>query len=239
METIRIDEIQVLIVDDNRNNLQIIAHVLQKAGYQVITATEGQKALELAKEKSPDAVLLDIMMPRMDGFEVCQKMRMIEHIKQIPIIFLSAKDEDTDIEAGFEMGGTDYIIKPFHERILLARLQAHIERGYYSRHLYRSNQVLREQNHTLIQLQGELENLNRKLDLQIQKNLHLLSTINDKVRNPLAVAISLIDMSGVPEGEIIIKELKRIDDVIDNLDRNIVESDRVHETMRKYQDHGE
>lgn len=236
MEYIKNEDILVLIVDDNKNNLQIIAQVLHKAGYQVMMSTDGPHALELACEKTPDAILLDIMMPDMDGFEVCRRLRLMDTISQVPILFLSAKDEDANIENGLEIGGTDYITKPFHERVLLARLKAHVERGYLLRNLTTSNQILQEKNHTLVEMKKELERMNRQLDLQIQNNLHLLATVNDQVRNPLAVAISLIDMNKFANGETIIQELKRIDTVIDTLDRGMIESDKIRDYIKRYQD---
>lgn len=235
MENIRNEDVLVLIVDDNKNNLYIIAEVLHRSGYQVVTSTDGPHALELAQERLPDVILLDIMMPGMDGFEVCRQLRMIDAIQYVPVIFLSARDEDTNIETGLEAGGTDYITKPFHETILLARLRAHVERGYYMKNLDISNQVLREKTNDLIEMKKDLEKLNRQLDLQIQKNLHLLAAINDQIRNPLSVAITLLDMNTNPNNDMIIQELKRIDAVIDNLDRGVVESEKVRDYLRKYQ----
>lgn len=236
MEIIQNEDILVLIVDDNKSNLQIIAQVLHKAGYQVMMATDGENALHLASEKTPDAVLLDIMMPGMDGFEVCRRLKKMERFARVPIIFLTARDEDTNIETGFELGGADYISKPFHEQILLTRLHAHVERGYYLDHLYRSNQVLLEKNQALQEMKDELELKNRQLELQIQKNLQLLATVNDQVRNPLSIAISLIDQTENPDNEIIISELKRIDGVIDKLDRESVNSEKVRDYLIKYHD---
>ena len=144
MEYIRNEDIRVLIVDDNKSNLQIIAQVLHKAGYQVIMTRDGPHAIEVAKENPPDIILLDIMMPGMDGFEACRILRTMEQTSLIPIIFLSAKDEDTNIETGFEVGGTDYITKPFHERILIARIRTHVERSYYLRNIQFSNEKGRD-----------------------------------------------------------------------------------------------
>jgi len=236
MEYIRNEDILVLIVDDNKSNLQIIAQVLHRAGYQVMMTTDGPHALELVTTKPPDLILLDIMMPVMDGFEVCRRMRMLKPVSHVPIIFLSAKDEDTNIETGFDAGGTDYITKPFHERILLARVHAHIERGYYLKNLQVSNQVLREKTNTLIGMKNDLEQINRQLDLQIQKNLHILAAVNDQIRNPLAVALSLLEMTGHPNEFLIVQELKRIDAVIDNLDRGVIESDIIRDYLKKYLD---
>ena len=92
MEYIRNEDVLVLIVDDNKDNLYIIAEVLHRSGSQVMTSTDGPHALELAPERPPDIILLDIMMPRMDGLEVCRRLRMLAAVKHVPVIFLSAKD---------------------------------------------------------------------------------------------------------------------------------------------------
>ena len=234
MEYIRNEDIRVLIVDDNKSNLQIIAQVLHKAGYQVIMTRDGPHAIEVAKENPPDIILLDIMMPGMDGFEACRILRTMEQTSLIPIIFLSAKDEDTNIETGFEVGGTDYITKPFHERILIARIRTHVERSYYYRNIQFSNEILREKTESLIEIKKDLELKNRQLDMQIQKNLHLLATVNDQIRNPLAVALSLLDMDTHSKSESIIKELYRIDAVIQNLEKGMIESDKIRDYLKKY-----
>ncbi|NLV27607.1 MAG: response regulator [Methanomicrobiales archaeon] len=234
MEYIRNEEIQVLIVDDNKNNLEIIAHVLRKAGFQVMMASDGPLAIELTKETPPDIILLDIMMPGMDGFEVCKILRKMDKTSTVPIIFLSAKDEDSNIETGFEVGGTDYITKPFHERILIARVRIHIENGFYLRNLQHSNDILREKTELLIEVKKNLEKKNRQLDLQIQQNLHLLATVNDEIRNPLTVALSLLDMDKHAKSEMIVQELYKIDNVINNLERGVLESDKIREYLKKY-----
>ena len=119
----------VLVVDDNATNLDLLVNTL-KGEYRLGIAKKGSNAVEYAAKYHPDLILLDIMMPGMDGFEVCRRLRMMDAIKSVPVIFLSAKDKDTNIETGLEAGGTDYITKPFHETILLARIRAHVERGY-------------------------------------------------------------------------------------------------------------
>ena len=112
----------VLVVDDNAKNIQLLMTLLSKDGYLVSFASNGREALEMAEKEIPDLILLDIMMPGMDGFEVCQKLKMKENLKHIPVIFLSARSDLIDKIKAFHVGGADYVAKPFHSAEVLARV---------------------------------------------------------------------------------------------------------------------
>ena len=111
----------ILIVDDDANILEVAGFAVRKAGYAVVGAHDGLHALELFKTLHPDLVVLDIMMPEMDGTEVCKHIRAQSHV---PIIFLSSKDDEIDRIIGLELGGDDYITKPFSPRELVSRIKA-------------------------------------------------------------------------------------------------------------------
>jgi signal transduction histidine kinase/HPt (histidine-containing phosphotransfer) domain-containing protein len=115
----------ILMVDDNPKNLQVLGNLLE-GKYRTAFATNGVKALEFINKRTPDLVLLDIMMPETDGYEVCIKLKSSPQTADIPIIFLSAKTETEDIVKGFELGAVDYVTKPFHKQELLARVRTHI-----------------------------------------------------------------------------------------------------------------
>lgn len=117
---------KILVVDDEKNIVDIVAFNLKKEGYDVITAFDGQKGLELALAENPELILLDIMMPKMDGFEVCKRIR--EKV-QTPIIMLTARAEEIDTVLGFELGADDYVTKPFSMRELMARVKANLRRS--------------------------------------------------------------------------------------------------------------
>ncbi len=117
----------ILIVDDNPKNIQFLGSLLTEKGYTIGIARDGIKTLEFLEAKMPDLILLDIMMPGMDGYEVCQKIKKQNLLKNIPIIFLSAKSETEDIVKGFDLGGVDYVTKPFVSAELLARVRLHLE----------------------------------------------------------------------------------------------------------------
>lgn len=117
-----------MIVDDEPDILDMIAYNLEKEGYQVETAPNGRIAIEKAVKFKPDLILLDVMMPEMDGMETCLEIRSIESLKHVIIAFLTARGEDYSQIAGFEAGADDYIAKPIKPRVLISRIQALLRR---------------------------------------------------------------------------------------------------------------
>ena len=118
----------VLVVDDEIDILEFVSYNLQKENYQVFTANNGIEAIEIAKEKTPDLIILDVMMPDMDGIITCQKLREIKSLDETIITFLSARSEDYSQIAGFESGADDYITKPIRPKVLLSRVKALLSR---------------------------------------------------------------------------------------------------------------
>lgn len=117
----------ILIVDDVSRNLQVVGSFLREAQYDVAAATSGRQALAIAEDVNPDLILLDIMMPDVDGYETCRRLKAAEKTREIPIIFLTAKTAEEDILRGFELGAVDYITKPFRRQELLERVRVHVE----------------------------------------------------------------------------------------------------------------
>ncbi|MCL2588669.1 MAG: response regulator transcription factor [Oscillospiraceae bacterium] len=120
-------EKKILIVDDEKKIVDILVLNLGAAGYQTVTAANGEEGLALALSENPDLILLDVMMPQLDGFAVCRTFR--EHNKLTPVIMLTAREEEQDMVYGLELGADDYITKPFSIRELLARVQTNIRRN--------------------------------------------------------------------------------------------------------------
>jgi len=117
---------KILIVDDEVKIVEILRYNLQQAGYETITANNGETGLKLAITESPDLILLDVMMPGMDGYEVCKRLRTVS---QVPVIMITAKAEETDKVFSLELGADDYITKPFGVKEVLARVMACLRRG--------------------------------------------------------------------------------------------------------------
>jgi two-component system sensor histidine kinase/response regulator len=134
---LKLDDLTVLVVDDNQENLKVVSNILRSEGYKLALAMGGKEALAILDDIKVDLILLDIMMPEMNGYELCEIIKSKEEKKGIPIIFTSALNETDNILMGFEYGGVDYITKPFMEKELLARVKTHL-------YLKRSKELLEE-----------------------------------------------------------------------------------------------
>ncbi len=119
---------KILVVDDEEDIVELVRYNLSREGYQTLSAETGEKALRLARTEKPDLVVLDLMLPGMDGLEVTRAMKGDAELRRIPIVMLTAKGEEPDIVAGLELGADDYIVKPFSTRVLVARVRAALRR---------------------------------------------------------------------------------------------------------------
>lgn len=123
-ERVEPDKPVVLAADDDADILGLITFRLERAGYTVLQAHDGEEALELARSARPDLAVLDVMMPKLDGFELTRRLRADEATKRMPIILLTARAQESDVQEGFEAGADDYIRKPFSSQELRSRVQA-------------------------------------------------------------------------------------------------------------------
>lgn len=119
---------KILLVDDENDILEFVSYNLSKEGFQVLTCNNGKEAIQIAKKENPDLIILDVMMPEMDGIETCHELRSIDKLKDTLIIFLSARGEDYSQVAGFDAGADDYISKPIKPRLLVSRVKAILRR---------------------------------------------------------------------------------------------------------------
>ena len=119
---------KILLVDDEPDILEFVGYNLKREDYLVFTATNGKEAIKVAKEENPHLIILDVMMPDMDGIETCMELRRIDELKNTLIVFLTARNEDYSQIAGFEVGADDYISKPIKPRVLMSRVKALLRR---------------------------------------------------------------------------------------------------------------
>ena len=140
--SVEVSESRILVVDDLPANLDVLCQALEQAGYQVMVATSGQQALGLAGQFVPDLILLDVIMPGLDGFAVCRRLKQEESTRAIPVLFLTARDDTADLVEGFRAGGVDYVIKPFQKEEVLVRVQTHLEKAGLVRALRENNAAL-------------------------------------------------------------------------------------------------
>lgn len=120
---------RILVAEDERDIRELIGFTLRHSGHQVLTASNGEDALAIALREVPDLILLDIRMPRLTGYDVCRRLRAEPSTERIPIAFLSAKGQDSEVQAGMEAGATDYILKPFAPDQLIQRVSLLLGQG--------------------------------------------------------------------------------------------------------------
>ncbi len=119
---------RILIAEDERDIRDLITFTLRFAGYEVVATTNGEEAFEKAREMVPDIILMDVRMPRMTGYEACKRIKETAALKHIPVVFLSAKGQESEVQAGLDAGAIEYILKPFSPDQLAQRVQALLER---------------------------------------------------------------------------------------------------------------
>ncbi len=209
----------ILIVDDNPQNLQVLGKQLQELNYEIEFATDGKAAFEWIENKIFDLILLDINMPGMSGYEVCQQIRSKHELSKIPIIFLSAETERESILKGFDLGAQDYITKPFDSRELIARVKTHLTLKQSLEKLENLNKTLeqkvQERTQQLRELNAQLEATNLKLfDLDKSKS-DFLNIISHEIRTPLNGIIGPMELLKAPV------YTSEIGDLIEMLDTSV------------------
>jgi len=212
-----------LVIDDQPNNLKLVSSLLKKK-YEVFLSMDGNIGLEIAKEKKPDLILLDIMMPGINGFDVCKKLKEDSVTSEIPVIFLTAKNEDDDIQRAFDLGGVDYIIKPIRSVELYARINTHLLIYHQQRDLKKLNSEINALNLGLEEkvqirtnkLNFTLSNLQKRNDALYQFS----SIISHNLRGPVASILGLSEILNIEETDSSNKEeiFKHVVGLTKNLD---------------------
>jgi len=170
----------ILVVDDQPNNLKVISSVIGNE-YALSVANSGSKALQILEKSIPDLILLDIMMPEMNGYEVITAIKKDQRLKDIPVIFLTAKTDINDIIQGFDLGAVDYITKPFNIREIKVRIKNHINLAYSRKTILDQKKEIENYNNELLVAQRELEKRNEELVIAhdaIQKHAHEVNKSN-------------------------------------------------------------
>lgn len=197
---LNINSSKVLIVDDNPDNIKLIGSVLKENGFDISVATDGESALKYPNLGEIDLILLDILMPMTDGFEICKKLKSDPMSREIPVIFLTALTETKYLVKGFQFGGVDYITKPFNSSELIARVTTHIE--------------LKKSKDLILKQKNELENLNNL------KN-KFFSIMSHDIRSPLTSILTFAEylQSGAEDfsKEELVEYMEQFSDTIQNL----------------------
>lgn len=189
---------RILIVDDNPKNIQVVSTILAQMDYEIEYAQNGVEAVEMLETDTFDLILMDIMMPKMDGYEACKRIKKMESKSEIPLIFLTSKTDTDSITEGFKCGGVDYIFKPFNSEELVARVRTHIELKANRDKLKNMNSILEqkveERTKELSEANIKLTNANEELSVLDQAKSNFLKLISHEIRTPLNGILGFLEL---------------------------------------------
>lgn len=172
----------ILIVDDNPNNLEVLSETLTRAGFQVAVAIDGESAIEQVHYDRPELILLDVMMPGIDGFETCRRLKKNPATFEIPIIFTTALSDTENKVQGFSLGAVDYVTKPFQQEEVLARVRVHLQLQNLTRTLEEQNQILKREIVQREKAEASLLELNQELEQRVKERTIKLTNAMGKLR---------------------------------------------------------
>ena len=204
----------IFVIDDNPINLNLLAHLLRERGYQVRIATSGRRGIVAVRTSVPDLIMLDITMPEMNGYEVCQQLKADDQLRDIPVIFISALDDALDKVKAFEVGGVDYVTKPFQIEEVLARIENQLR-------ISQLQKELRETNNQLERQRAQLLEANQKLKDVEQAKADFTAMLVHDLKSPLTVVKTMLDL--LQFDEVINQAIaeQRLTDVMVASERNI------------------
>lgn len=165
----------ILIVDDNPNNLEVLSEALMDTGWEILVAVNGEGAIAQAEYAHPDIILLDVMMPGIDGFTTCDRLKSNPITADIPIIFMTALSETVDKVKGLNLGAVDYITKPFEQQEVLARVQTHLKIRHLTKQLQTQNQQLQQEVAERLLAEAKLQSLTKDLEQRVEERTSQLS----------------------------------------------------------------
>ena len=165
----------ILIVDDNHNNLEVLSETLTKAGFQIAVAIDGESALEQIQYYKPELILLDVMMPGIDGYQTCSRIKSDPSTFDIPVIFMTALSDTEHKVRGFALGAVDYITKPFQREEVLARVRVQLQLRNLSRTLEGQNRILKKEILQRERIEESLVKLNQDLEEKVKERTNKLS----------------------------------------------------------------
>ena len=194
----------ILCVDDAPTNLSVLVDNLSSEDCRVLTAESAQSALKRLDFVVPDLILLDVMMPEMDGFTLCRKLKKHPIFSTIPVIFLTAKSESDDVIEGFQAGGVDYVTKPFRKEELIMRIQTHLE--------------LKNAHHKIEEYAHSLEDRNKRLSEMLDEKNEFIGVATHDLKNPLSVLGLALDLFRIKTAD---KNLEGVDSLIQQFDTTI------------------
>ncbi|MEG4026250.1 MULTISPECIES: response regulator [unclassified Microcoleus] len=172
----------ILIVDDNPSNLDVLSEALAGSGWEILVATDGETAIEQAEYSQPDLILLDVMMPGIDGFETCHRLKASPLTNEISVIFMTALSDIGDKVKGFNLGAVDYITKPFEQKEVLARVNIHLKLRYLTKTLAEQNLMLKREIEDRLAAESALYQLAQELEKRVEERTAQLSQALDNLK---------------------------------------------------------
>ena len=188
-----IENSTIMVVDDNPTNLRVLIDYLENSGYETMVAPSGERAIQQLEHAQPDLILLDIMMPGLDGFETCEAFKKDEEAKNIPVIFMTALSDTEKKLKGFKMGAVDYITKPFQQEEVLARIDTHLIIQRQKKELILLNDKLSESNQKLTETNIQLSRVNTELTKAIETREKIYSIFSEDIFGSMG---SIFGLSG-------------------------------------------
>ena len=179
----------ILIVDDTPDNLLVLFSYLEEKGFKVLLAEDGETALQIAQSRTPDLILLDVLMPNIDGFETCRRLKAKPSTRDIPVIFLTALSETVNKVQGFKLGGVDYITKPSQQEEVLVRIQTHLNLRKMRQTLAAQNQELQQ----ALNFEALIRRITEKLRDSLEEN-QILETATQELAESLDLASCQIEL---------------------------------------------
>lgn len=225
----------VLIVDDVAKNIQVAANFLKDENYKLMFATSGESAIKSVGEKDIDLILLDVMMPGLDGFETCKKIKTTKKGKDLPIIFLTAKSDEESIKNGFAVGGCDYITKPFHKEELVARVRNHLDLYFLRKNLesrVEEEIVKRKQGEEILIQNSKMASMGSMISAITHQWKQPLNTISVIIQElGLSNQEGILDKESIDECvEIIVQKIKFMSETVDDF-RNFFKDDKNYQNF--------
>lgn len=185
----------VLVVDDEPKNIKLLGKTLREEGYEISIASNGKEALLVAKRALPEIILLDVMMPEMDGFQACEELKKDPDLKRIPVIFLTARGDAKSITKGFDIGAVDYMTKPIHASEVLARIKTHLELKHYRENLEKDNHQKKELLHLLCHdLTGSIGFIQTRILVNRAKGVTTRESDLERFEKCITESLDLIDV---------------------------------------------
>ena len=244
---------KILVVDDVPANLRVMRDALEANDFSVMIAKNGEATLQVVRHQTPDLILLDVMLPDIDGFEVCRQLKERDETRDIPVIFVTAKDEISSLAEGFQAGGVDYVLKPFQIEEVMVRMRTHLTLAYLQRELQGShdalesqvaertselataNEALRGENEERKRLEAaRLELLRRLVTAQEQERNRIATELHDGIGQDLLIMVNRADYDKGPDAKKGGKASERLTEIHGHLKHTIQDIRDIAHNLRPF-----